>query len=422
MRNVNYPLLNLDVLRVHAEDSAFLVGLLDKALEAPHYRLIDIYDLENRIQGHLDALARAGEAGDGLSLEGLADSPGFGEVFAAFHLGLTGGRKRTLTRALDAVEDDPARLAGAARGAAWCPAEVLSGHMSGWIASADARLVWIALDTCGAHRIDPRAHLDRAIGHDDARVRARAWRVAGECGRADLVDAACDQLADGGGAGFEAAWAATLLGDREAAPQALAARLRDGLAPAQSRRAAELAPLGLDAADAQALVRALLGSGQGRRWGVVALATLGRAESLEWLVGKMEDPLLGRIAGAAFSQITGAHMGLDELELDEFPDDPENPSVDADGTEGFIESGLAWPEPERVTRWLEQNEHRFAPDTRLLFGTAAWTQPDPPEPVLPYQAAFRAVAHEIALRSPTARLPNWRARVALTDRAFTRMW
>ncbi len=48
--------VNIEVLRIHVEDAGFLLVQRDLALEAPNYRLIDIYDLEQRLFGHLDAI------------------------------------------------------------------------------------------------------------------------------------------------------------------------------------------------------------------------------------------------------------------------------------------------------------------------------------------------------------------------------
>lgn len=169
-------------------------------------------------------------------------------------------------------------------------------------------------------------------------------------------------------------------------------------------------------------IRELLSAAEGLRWGIVALGALGRAGSLPWLQSRMDDPLLARVAGAALVQITGVHLGLDELELDEFPEDPENPIVDDDAVEAFAETNTPWPDPDRVAAWLAANLGRFTPDTRHLFGVAAWTRDEPVGPFVEHQSRFRVVAYELALRSPTTPLPNWRAPVSLSGGRFTRAW
>jgi uncharacterized protein (TIGR02270 family) len=420
---VNVPLLNHDVLRVHAEDAAFLVRLREKAVEASNYRIIDLYDLENRLQGHLDAVAMAGEVGIRFAREQLEQETGPGECFVAAHVALRTGRDEMLGPILEAASAAPDFLPSFASAAAWCDVKCISRHMKNWITCGDERFVEIALEVCSAYRADPGEYLDQFVRHGSGRIRARAWRLAGECGRSDLVGRIVPAVREDGPDALEAAWAGCLLGDRGAAPRRLADAVASGLlSPAVARRASELTPLSLLEAEAMHWIRELLVQPATVRWGIVALGTMGRADALPWLCSRMTDPLTARVAGSAFEKITGVHLGLDDLELDEFPEDPPNPAVDDDLTEAFLESVSPWPDPERMRTWLEANGSRFNSVARYLFGIPASSHANPPDPTLKYQARLRAVSLEIALRSPQASLPNWRSRVFLRSGNFVRAW
>jgi uncharacterized protein (TIGR02270 family) len=66
----------------HAEEAAFLWRLRDAAVQAPHYTLKDLAELDDRVEAHLDGLRVAGDEGWEISLEGLRYEE-HGEVFAA---------------------------------------------------------------------------------------------------------------------------------------------------------------------------------------------------------------------------------------------------------------------------------------------------------------------------------------------------
>ena len=53
--NGNAPLINRRILRLHAENAAFVVSQLRRGQDGPSFRLVDIFDLECRLAGHLDA-------------------------------------------------------------------------------------------------------------------------------------------------------------------------------------------------------------------------------------------------------------------------------------------------------------------------------------------------------------------------------
>ncbi|MBL9051872.1 MAG: hypothetical protein JNK19_17290 [Tabrizicola sp.] len=421
--NCNAPLLNRRILRLHAENAAFVAAQLRLGQDGPNYRLIEIFDLESRLAGHLDALVMGREAGLELALETLAVAPEHGEVFTAFHLCLHSNPNLALSEVAppEVLLWPEAAALGAA--AAWCAPELMAARMRDWITGLDPMAAWIALDVCGLRRIDPKGHLKPLLSHRDARVAARAMRLAAELGRADLVPD-LTRLSDNADPDlrFWAAWAAALLGDRRTAPAILAALITPATAPARARLTAELLPLVLDDRAARSAIARLMSDRLTERWGVVATGALGAADTLDWLLRQMAEPTLARVAGAAFCQITGARLSAMSLELDVFPEDPDDPVVAACPQESFIEAKLYWPDPEKLAGWLAPNRARFVPQSRFLLGAAAWTLQPPIEIAAPYQLDQRALALELATRAPDTPLPNWRGTVLPQSRGFTRKW
>jgi uncharacterized protein (TIGR02270 family) len=224
--NCNAPLPNRRILRLHAENAAFVAAQLRLGQDGPNFRLVEIFDLESRLAGHLDALVIGREAGVELALETLAIAAEYGEIFTAFHLFLHARPDLALTELAPPevlVWDQVAALGAAA---AWCAPTLMAARMRDWITGIDPMAAWIALDVCGRRRIDPKGHLGPLLAHRDPRVAARAMRLAAELGRADLAPDLA-RLADGGDPDlrFRAAWAAALLGDRRTAPTILSAHV-----------------------------------------------------------------------------------------------------------------------------------------------------------------------------------------------------
>jgi uncharacterized protein (TIGR02270 family) len=418
----NKALLNQEIVRLHAEDGAFVAALRRRALDGPNYRLIDLYDLENRLRGHLDALVLCGDAGNAAAKEQLSRESAYGEAFVAGYVALQNHDAEGIARLLELAEGSTDCARAVAAAASFCVPAHIAEHVRSWIVGASPASAWIALEICGLCRVDPRDKLLRLMSYPDEGVVARADELAAELGRNDLLPLSLLRIADPGDAGFWAAWAACLLGDRGAGLERLIAALRPGIEPSLARLAAELAPIAATPERARRLVRDLLDHDATRRWAVVALGSIGTAATLDWLVRQMDDPLLARVAGASFALITGGRLGPNNLELDVFPEPPEHAVVAADPQEAFIETNLYWPDRERVGAWLNENRSRFRPDTRHLIGQPAWTHSDPHEPPAKYQLEFRAIAIELALRKSGAPLPNWRAPVILSGGAFTRRW
>ena len=96
----------------------------------------------------------------------------------------------------------------------------------------------------------------------------------------------------------------------------------------------------------------------------------GDAAYVPWLIEQMADPARARLAGEAFSTISGMQLGqaaLDQPAPENFEfgpnDDPDDPNVDMDR-----DDGLSWPHVDRIKKWWAVNASRFQPGTRYFMG------------------------------------------------------
>jgi uncharacterized protein (TIGR02270 family) len=357
------------VVAQHAEDAAFQWLLRDAAVRAPHYSLSDLADLDNRVEAHLDGLRIAGDEGWHLCAEGL-QSKESGEVFAAALIAFGTGMTERITEVCGAVEAAPETVRGLISALGWLPRQRLPAPVAGFLTSEDPLWRRVAIAAYAIHRVDPREHLAGSIADPDADLRARALRAAGELGRVDLMPALQTHFgSDEETCRFWAAWSAVLLGIRG---QALAVLSK--LATADSPLA-ERATLTLMRAanpnDAHTWLSALVKRGDRQRRAIIGCGAAGDPAYVPWLIEQMRGSSeLARVAGEAFSMITGADIAYEDLDGDwpeafeagptENPED-EDVAMDAD-------EDLPWPDPQRIERWWQGHRADFASGQRYLAG------------------------------------------------------
>jgi uncharacterized protein (TIGR02270 family) len=355
------------VLIAHAEDAAFLWLTRDNAVRAPHYLLKDLAKLDDRVEAHIDGLRVAGDAGWELALKGLTH-PEAGEYFVAMVLALESGRKERIAEVVErAGAEGPLRGIVSALG--WVDWEIAKPAVGGLIAADDPRRRAIGIAACAITRTDPGVHLGAALAHADPVLRARACRAAGELGRRDLLGGMVSLLAaEDDNLRFCAVWSASLLDD----PRGFAPLWKFIGTAGWQRAAAALAVLlrALPAAQAQDWLRTLGRDPAQRRAAIAGIGVYGDPTYVSWLIQQMDDLKLTRIAGEAFSMITGADLAY--IDLDRRPpegvetgpnDDPADPDVALDP-----DNWLPWPDPERVAKWWAAQKSGYTPGTRYLLG------------------------------------------------------
>ena len=360
------------VVQQHAEESAMLRHVRSVLVRAPHVKLRHLRRLDDRIAAHLDGLAVAGRYGTALCTAAL-ERPGAGEVFAVAVRAIDERDDAALNRliALAAVLPDAKRGLLSAFG--WVSAPQLQGIVRLLLGAADTLRRELAISACRLHGVDPGAPLLAALRHDDAALRAAAWRAAGDLGRVDVVGPALEALGDADDeVAFRAASCALALGDRGDALVALEAMARrEGAFREQAmcllliatpfqhgrefvRRIAQAAP-----------ARAAL-----KREVIRACGLLGDTQFVPWLIDLMSDDALARIAGESFSLITGADLAALDLERKPPKDFQSGPNDDPDDDDVAMDEddSLPWPQRDLVHRWWQANGDRMPTDARCFMG------------------------------------------------------
>jgi uncharacterized protein (TIGR02270 family) len=344
-------------------------------------------------------------------------------MFVAAVVAIESGHPENLERlwALSQTMPEVQRSMRAAFG--WVEPDRLRGIARRLLNATDPlrRLTGVAV--CAMHRVDPGFATARHFEDSEPQIRARTWRAAAELGRHQLVTtAAAVALAEEDTAcQFWAAWAAVLLGDKHNALKLLA-RIAVESGPYRAR-AFQTAIQAMTIDAAHRLMRQLAQDSASVRWLIRGAGLVGDPQYVPTLIGFMERDPLARLAGEAFSLITG--LDLAWLDLERKPpenfesgpnDDPNNPSVEMDE-----DDGLPWPDRDLVQAWWNANAHRFQPGVRYFMGEPLNRENCMRVLKEGFQRQRIAAALYLPLLSPGTPLFEWRAPAWRQQRELAQM-
>lgn len=366
------------VVQQHAEEAALLRHVRSVLVRAPHVGLLQLGRLDERIAAHLDGLAVAGPHGTACCIAAL-ERPAAGEVFALTVRAIESRDRATLQRSLALAGTLPDASRGVASALGWVSASDLQGVVRELLAGENTGQRALGISACRMHGVDPGWSLVGGLHAEQPELRAAALRAAAELGRTDLLAQTRESItSDNPELVFWAAWAACLLGDRQASLRVLAVAAAAADAPAPwTERALALAMLASPFEQASALARMLSQAAQAQadparqRRLIRALGLLGDARFVPWLIDRMGDPALMRLAGEALTWITGVDLARADLETLQAPPRAEHPSDDPDDDDVSLDEdeSLPWPDLAKVRAWWSQQAslHAAAAAGQRLF-------------------------------------------------------
>ncbi len=356
------------IVQQHAEESAILHNIRSRLVHAPHIKLPHLFRFDDRLAAHLDGLAVAGGFGSGLC-DAELETPSAGRVFAAAVRAIEEKDLRRLDRLFALVEAVPECMRGLTSAFGWVSPDHLTGTDKSLLDSDHPLRRTVGLAASAMHRINPGPSLDRALVDPDATLRARALRIAGECGRSDLLPACLAALEDNDpDCRFRAGWSAVLLGNRGRALVSLSELI---FRPGPFRAATiQLVLRVVDRNKSLEYLKRLARDPGSKRELIQGAGVAGNPNYILWLLDQMENPNLARPAGESFSLITGLDLSDPDVSgkpPDNFEsgpnDNPDDEDVDVDPDED-----LPWPDHEKTEKWWDKNQHRFAVGVAHFMG------------------------------------------------------
>ena len=402
----------------HVEEAAFLCASRRYNIEQPHYRLRDVDKLDRRIEAHLDGLRIAADEGWKLVVEELGWKEA-GEFFVASLLAFESNKADRIEKVLAAVAGAPEGIPGVASALGWLPIEQARPHIARLLNDADPVRRLIGLSASAIHRHQPGAALGKSLIDPDLRLRARGLKAAGELGRTELIPALRQNLkGEDLSCRFWSAWSLLLLSND---PSGISAMRSLAESPSRfSERAAAMYARRAEPAAVKEWYRKQPTKPPKVRCAIAAAAALGEIDAIPWLIGLMPQLPLSRMAGEAFTTLTGADLALLDLE-NKPPKDFQSGPTDNPADEDVSmdpDDNLPFPNPQKVAGWWSKNQSRFAPGTRYLLGQPMEIAALGQVLRIGKQRQRAAAAIELSMRQPgtplfETRMPGFRQRQLL---------
>lgn len=403
-----------DIYEQFANDAAFLWQLRSVALNQPNYNQTDIAELERRIEAQLDGLMTAPD--DSWELcEAALELNQTGEVFAASVLAFRSLDINKIQRAVEAGLASPQGFKGLTAALAWLPDRICHSWIKKFLTSKDLHHKHLAIAACSLRREDPRDYLTAILQRDDCLdykpLYARSLRLIGELKRRDLSSfLPAAMQSDHPDIIFWSTWSAALLGDKSAV-----SRLHPftQTANAYQLKAIDLAFRALPIEDARRWIGQLAEQPQQTRQVIKATAALGDPHAVNWLIAQMRTPAHSRLAGEAFTSITGIDLEQNKLALTELPDlDHQLPNDDPEDENVAMneDDRLPFPDVDKVAAIWQKYQQRFVAGQRYFMGSSITPEHLNHIYATGYQRQRKAAALELSLLQPNQFLLNYAAK------------
>ena len=396
-------------------EAAFLWLLRSIAVSQPHYNRADIAELEQRIDAQLDGLMTSSEVGWESCEPALAlGQPG--EQFTATVFALRSHDTRHIQTVVETGLSNERVTKGLISALGWLEPGLIQPWISRFLGGKDLNHKYLGVAACSVRRDDPGELLTTILQREDClkhtKLHARALRLVGELRRQDLMKALQAAAFSAEPAlAFWANWSMILLGQHAVVKNLQPTVMQPG--PYQAR-AIQIAFRVLPVETAREWISVMAHDPLHVRTVITATGVLGDPHAVNWLIGKMADPLIARLAAESFTNITGVDLSNHQLDADPHPHAPTVPNDDAaDANVGMDDdANLPWPHVEKVaTLWRHHGKH-FRVGQRYFLGkplSAEWLKN---KITTGTQRQCTAAALELALIDTQARLTNTHAKVS----------
>lgn len=373
------PLVIQPLVLRHAEDAAFYWMQRSANAHSPLLKFDRLMHFDRLLNAHLDGLRVAGEAGWECAFKNLQRWKGAGEAFAAYVLAIESGDKMRLQALWGVVQKNPELMQdGLISALGWVAEETAVSWMDFWLPLANyPRLQQIALRAFAIRRLVPDVALDGFFVSPEAGVREAVCRLAGRMRLEQYISLLQAARNDAAPEVREAATVALLLlGHAEKTlPDLWQASLywndmsnnsKGWTKDMVTRRAEGVARyIGHALPVAHEGMRDLMERLPARQ-GLIVLAHHGDPATIPWIFNAMSRKDLARLAGWAFTMITG--VDLDAVRLSAAAPKPDDDEDERNVPLKDPDVGLPWPHPAAIDAWWREKASSYSGGTKLLFG------------------------------------------------------
>lgn len=357
------------VVEQHCDDASSLWLVRNHLISAPHCVLDELARHDGRIEAHLDGLRLAGDTGWDLckaALETNFPEDYFPPAVLAFESGIAD----RIQDVLDAIAEDPNKARALISALGWLPPAQAEPHINNLLSSESPFQRYLGIAASAIHRRDPGHLLGKTVDDGFPILRARSLRAYGELGRSRELNSCILRGAfadDDDEIRFSAAWSAILAGNKEAVEVLKSFVPKNSL---HKEKALNTALRRMQAAAAFTWQRHLADSPDTLRLAIISAGTIGDPVLVPWLIEQMNTPALARVAGEAFTMITGVDLESEAMRGVR-PEGFTSGPTDIPGDDNVAmdpDDDLPWPKADAVLHWWGRSKGAFPSGTRHLLG------------------------------------------------------
>lgn len=360
-----------DITQQFVIDASFLWLLRSISVKQPHFYLDDLTTLENRVNANLDGAMCDFESAWDICLEELVYEQA-GETFTAAMIAF---RSRDMSKIKHIVEHafcNEQTFEGSVSAIAWLPKQLNKEWLEKFLVSKDLNHKHLAIAVCSALRKNPSKVLFELFEREDCVAHtpllARMIRLVGELKLYAFANHLQKHTAHAlPEVQFWANWSLVMLGEHKQVLNLIPFIQQQ--TPFQ-HQAIEMAFKILPIANSRAWISQHVQKPEMLRVIIRSTGVLGDTHAIPWLIEKMKNFETAKIAGEAFTLITGIDLERYELSIDPpkvialVPND-ENDDANTDLDE---DENLPFPDVNKINHtWLHYRD-RYKPETRYIMG------------------------------------------------------
>ena len=372
MNNVKQPShAYRDITEQFVIDASFLWVLRSIGVKQPHYSIEDIAELEKRIDANLDGAMSNYELAWDICVEELIYEQA-GEVFTAAIIAF---RSRNMDKIQHIVKHafcNEETLKGLVSAIAWLPKVLINEWLQKFVFSKDLNHKHLALSICSVLRKNPGNILQELLEREDCLAHSglllRMLRLIGElklyaftnqCQK--LIDHELPQIQ------FWANWSLVMLGEQKQVVNLIPFMKEES---SFQLLAIDTVFNVLPINKARAWISQSVQQPEMMRTVIRATGILGDPHAMPWLIEKMNHFDTAKIAGEAFTLITGIDLERYELSID-LPEELAiipNDEIEDDNVDLDEDENLPFPDVNKINHtWLRYRD-RYKAGARYIMG------------------------------------------------------
>lgn len=360
-----------NIAEQNASEAAFLWLLRSQAVTSSQYYPFDIRELEGRIEANLDGLSAVGELGWQVCADQLVyEEPG--EIFTAAVVSLRSRNAARIKMVCELALTTPEMTKGLISALGWIETDIAKFWMQRFLSVSDPKYRMLGLAACSVRREDPGKYFLLILQDPDLEkypvLHARALRLIGELNRNDLVPALNAAMnTDDPIVKFWANWSLALFGNQASVINLKPYLMEDSKL---SNKAVQLVFSLLPINEGRKWIGELATKPELKRIMIKAIGILGDPHAIPWLIQQMTNDEMARIAGWAFSQISGIDLESSNL-VNEQAEDIETGPTDAAEDENIEmdeDEDLPWPNAQKISRLWQVHHQLLQPGLRYFQG------------------------------------------------------